>query len=95
METMMKTEVNNIKPQTIKSSEDIIHLFNTKEIDEEWSFAGYKPADTGKWTHDYHRYPAKFIPQLVERLIDEYIHQKEAHINNNYLPNQIKGVELL
>ena len=53
------------------SPDEIIHLFKTKEIDKEWSFEEYKPSDTGKWTHDYHRYPAKFIPQLVEKLIEE------------------------
>jgi hypothetical protein len=48
METMRKREANNIKPQTTKTPEDIIHQFNTKEIDEDWSFAGYKPSDTGR-----------------------------------------------
>jgi len=85
METMMKTDINDIMPQTTKSPEEIIHQFNIKEVDEDWSFAGYKPSDTGKWTHDYHRYPAKFIPQLVERLIDEYIPHKEAHINDPFM----------
>lgn len=65
--------------------EEIIHEFNTKEIDEDWSFVGYKPSDTGKWTHSYHRYPAKFIPQLVERLIDEYVPYKDAHINDPFM----------
>jgi hypothetical protein len=48
----------------IKSPKEILHLFDAKEIDNDWSFIGYKPSDTGKWTHNYHRYPAKFIPQL-------------------------------
>ncbi|MGB9892720.1 DNA methyltransferase, partial [Thermodesulfovibrio yellowstonii] len=69
----------------MKTHDEILHLFNTKKIDEDWSFAEYKPSDTGKWTHGYHRYPAKFIPQLVERLIDEYIHQKDAHINDPFM----------
>jgi len=46
---------------------------------------GYKPSDTGKWTHNYHRYPAKFIPQLVEKLLDKYIAHKEAHINDPFM----------
>ncbi|MDP2765872.1 MAG: DNA methyltransferase, partial [Candidatus Methanoperedens sp.] len=71
--------------RAIISPDEIIHLFNTKEIDKEWSFEEYKPSDTGKWTHDYHRYPAKFIPQLVEKLIDEYIYTKEAHINDPFM----------
>lgn len=68
----------------MKSPEEILHLFNTKGIDKGWSFAGYKPSDTGKWTHSYHRYPAKFIPQLVERLIDEYVSGEDAHINDPF-----------
>jgi DNA modification methylase len=68
-----------------KSPEEILHLFNEKDIDDGWSFAGFKPSDTGKWTHCYHRYPAKFIPQLVEKLLDEYISNKDAHINDPFM----------
>jgi len=68
----------------IKSPEEILHMFGTKSIDKEWSFAEYKPSETGKWTHNYHRYPAKFIPQLVEKLIDEYITSRKAHINDPF-----------
>ena len=67
------------------SSNDIMTLFEKKDIDADWSFEGFKPSQTGKWTHDYHRYPAKFIPQLVEKLIDEYIETKEAHINDPFV----------
>ena len=34
--------------QAIKSTEEVIHLFNTKETDNDWSFIEYKPSDTGK-----------------------------------------------
>jgi DNA modification methylase len=71
--------------QQILSSSGIIELFNTKEIDKTWSFAEYKPSDTSKWTHGYHRYPAKFIPQLVEKLIDEYISAENVHINDPFM----------
>lgn len=81
----MKTITDNTVPTKTKRPEEIIHLFRTKKIDENWSFAGYKPSDTGKWSHDYHRYPAKFIPQLVEKLIDEYISHKDAHINDPFM----------
>ncbi len=64
--------------------EEILQLFEAKEIDEGWSFADCRPSDTGKWTHCYHRYPAKFIPQLVERLFDEYIPDGEAHVNDPF-----------
>ena len=49
------------------SPEKVIKLFNAKEIDKDWSFIEYKPSDTAKWTHGYHRYPAKFIPQFPNR----------------------------
>lgn len=54
--------------ENTKSVEYIVKLFDTKQIDKDWSFEEFKPSDTGKWTHNYHRYPAKFIPQLVEKL---------------------------
>ncbi|MEK9150449.1 MAG: DNA methyltransferase [Candidatus Desantisbacteria bacterium] len=64
---------------------EIVQYFKEKEIDKSWSFEGVKPLDTGKWTHCYHRYPAKFIPQLVEALIEEYIHSDDAHINDPFM----------
>lgn len=82
---MMKKVVKDVMFKTTKSPEEIINLFNTKKIDADWSFVQYKPSDTGKWSHGYHRYPAKFIPQLVERLIDEYVPYKDAHINDPFM----------
>lgn len=64
---------------------EIIDWFKRKSIDKEWSFSEYKPSDTGKWTHGYHRYPAKFIPQLVEKLMDTYIDTKTASINDPFM----------
>ena len=66
-------------------AQQILQKFNEKQIDKGWSFAECKPSDTGKWTHDYHRYPAKFIPQLVEKLIGEYITDSHAHINDPFM----------
>jgi len=85
----MKTINDNTTPAKIKPSEEIIHLFRTKKIDEDWSFVGCKPSDTCKWTHGYHRYPAKFIPQLVEKLIDDYISHKEANINDPFMDAEL------
>ena len=70
--------------EQMRFPEEILCLFNTKKIDNDWSFVEYKPSDTGKWTHGYHRYPAKFIPQLVEKLIDEYVSGEDAHINDPF-----------
>ncbi|MEM4067782.1 MAG: DNA methyltransferase [Candidatus Micrarchaeaceae archaeon] len=82
---MMEKVVNNLMFKTTKSPEEIINLFNTKKTDTDWSFVQYKPSDTGKWSHNYHRYPAKFIPQLVERLLYEYAPHKEASINDPFM----------
>lgn len=40
--------------------------------DPSWAFAELTQKQTGYVTHSYHRYPAKFIPQLAARLINEY-----------------------
>ena len=66
------------------ATSDIMEAFRAKGKDPDWSFTEYKPSDTGKWSHSYHRYPAKFIPQLVERLIDEYVSTEDAHINDPF-----------
>lgn len=67
------------------SPQDILDAFENTPVAEAWAFRGCTPSDTGKWTHDYHRYPAKFIPQLVERLLDEYITTPTAHINDPFM----------
>lgn len=68
----------------MQSPEDIMGLFAAKRVDDEWSFSEYGSSEIGKWTHRYHRYPAKFIPQLVEKLIDEYVDCREAHLNDPF-----------
>lgn len=47
-------------------------------IDETWSFADKTVKDTSYISHGYYTYPAKFIPQLASRLINEY--SKEGDI---------------
>ncbi len=67
------------------SSNKILEWFDQTPISKEWSFDGCKPSDTGKWTHGYHRYPAKFIPQLVERLIDDYLANGTGNVNDPFM----------
>ena len=67
------------------SPNDILEWFDQTSIDKTWSFDACKPSDTGKWTHGYHRYPAKFIPQLVERLMDTYITNGTACVNDPFM----------
>ena len=40
-------------------------------LDNSWSFEELTPSQTSYITHGYHRYPAKFIPQLAARIILE------------------------
>ncbi len=64
-------------------AEEILALFRRTRVDDSWSFEWLRQSDTGKLTHCYHRYPAKFIPQLVERLLDEYA-PGEVHVNDPF-----------
>ncbi len=45
--------------------------------DSAWSFSHLSQKDTAYLTHGYHRYPAKFIPQLAARLIEMYSRRGE------------------
>lgn len=40
------------------------------EVDSEWCFKNVK--STEQYTHGYHRYPAKFLPNIVKKLILNY-----------------------
>lgn len=53
-------------------SKNIISQFKTVVVDHSWSFSGKTRKDTAYITHGYHRYPAKFIPQIVSRLLEKY-----------------------
>jgi len=50
----------------------IIDLVQKTKIDSSWTFADKTRRDTAYITHGYHRYPAKFIPQIVSRLVEKY-----------------------
>ncbi len=65
--------------------DNILEFYNNKQIDIGWSFKEYNRSQTGKWSHNYHRYPAKFIPQLVEKIMDEYISSNNAQINDPFM----------
>ena len=48
-----------------------LSLFTELRNDESWSFRGLTQKSTNYLTHCYHRYPAKFIPQLARRIVEE------------------------
>lgn len=54
------------------ATKNIIDTFTTLKPREEWSFRDAGRSQTTAFTHDYHRYPAKFIPQIVQKLIKDY-----------------------
>ena len=47
------------------------HILEGTNLDD-WSFTHLSRAERRWGPHGYHRYPAKFIPQLVRRIIEEY-----------------------
>lgn len=46
--------------------------FSSLSSDDTWSFKEVRRSETNYISHGYHRYPAKFIPQIVKRLIEEF-----------------------
>ena len=70
--TILKQKKINGKSKFLDSGE-ILDLFKKTKISSGWSFEGVTRSQTSKLSHCYHRYPAKFIPQLVEKLMDEYL----------------------
>lgn len=59
---------------------DKIKLSNIP-IEYSWSFSEKTIKDTSYITHGYYTYPAKFIPQLASRLINEYSHEGDIIVD--------------
>lgn len=59
----------------------IATLFKKTKIDYSWSFSDKTRKDTAYITHGYHRYPAKFIPQIVSRLADKYTNKGDLIVD--------------
>ncbi|MGJ1194604.1 DNA methyltransferase [Sphingobacterium siyangense] len=38
-------------------------------VSSEWTFKNVRSVEN--WTHGYHRYPAKFLPNIVKKIIEE------------------------
>lgn len=50
----------------------VLNRFKKITPNSNWSFSEFQRTETTMLSHSYHRYPAKFIPQLVDKLIDKY-----------------------
>jgi DNA modification methylase len=51
---------------------DTIRLFEKINVNPYWAFSDKSRKETTYITHGHHRYPAKFIPQIVSSLIEKY-----------------------
>lgn len=56
-------------------AETLLNLFENSTINDEWCFKNVKSVQ--QWTHGYHRYPAKFLPNIVQKLIENYTEKDE------------------
>ena len=55
--------------------------FSKVALDPSWAFADKTRKDTAYITHGYHRYPAKFIPQIVARLVKKYTQEGDLVVD--------------
>jgi len=44
--------------------------FDNIAVSSEWAFESVRSIE--QWTHGYHRYPAKFLPNVVKKIIEDY-----------------------
>lgn len=65
-------------PKRAKASKTAKKSMNFDNIDvsPDWAFEDFR--STEQWTHGYHRYPAKFLPNVVKKIIEE---QSPANCN--------------
>lgn len=52
--------------------------FTNLKVDNDWCFGNERKTE---WTHDFHRYPAKFIPQIVKKLIEKYTQENDLIVD--------------
>ena len=66
----------------------------SRDTENDWSFASLKPRETLWGPHGYHRYPAKFIPQLVRRIIETYSCPGDL-VGDTFVGSATTGIEAL
>lgn len=52
-------------------------FYSMVEHRDDWAFSHVPRTQTREITHSYHKYPAKFIPQLARALISEYTDERD------------------
>ena len=55
--------------------------FKDIKTDRSWAFTDKTRKETAYLTHGYHRYPAKFIPQIVSRLAEKYTKKSDLMVD--------------
>ena len=66
----VKKPVNQKKNKTGMETQKKNRSFEEISVSPEWCFKNVR--STEQWTHGYHRYPAKFLPNIVKKIIEDY-----------------------
>ena len=72
---------DNSSPLSATSPPQQARPFDKVALDPSWAFADKTRKDTAYITHGYHRYPAKFIPQIVARLATSYTQEGDLVVD--------------
>src|SRR6266567_266403 len=88
----MSFEVQSVSSVLIASNHVDEDIYSDTAND--WSFAFLKPNERLWGPHGYHRYPAKFIPQLVRRIIDTYSCPGDL-VGDTFVGSATTGIEAL
>ncbi len=68
---LLHTEKGVLIEKVPNKQVELKHIFEHLEDDPSWVFEDLTQKDTSYATHGFHKYPAKFIPQLARRCIEE------------------------
>ena len=66
----MLSNLSTDKEKTGMQNQVSISSFENIPVNDDWCFNNARSIE--QWTHGYHRYPAKFLPNLVKKLIEDY-----------------------
>jgi len=58
-----KMKTSDVNITTCENFDDIA-------VNPDWAFEDFR--STEQWTHGYHRYPAKFLPNVVQKIIEDH-----------------------
>ena len=62
-------------------SDTIIKFLEKTVVTPSWAFADKTRKETSYATHGYHRYPAKFIPQIVSALVEKHTNEGDLVVD--------------